>query len=102
MTIGGSSFIHDLITVAGGINIFKDQTSPWPTVSAEAVIRRRPNVVVTVDREGFLNKREHWLKLLGIAADRVIHSEDPDILHRPSPRVLEGLDWLHTVLSRPK
>ena len=102
MTVGRESFVHDLIHAAGGVNVFGDQTSAWPTVTAEAVIRRQPQIVFTIDREEFLKGRSTWFRLLNLKYDRLIQIDNPDILHRPSPRVVNGLNWIHRKLNERK
>lgn len=94
MTAGKTSFLHDLVHAAGGKNIFQDQKEAWPKVTAEAVIRRRPDFIFTIDRKGLLAQRSEWPALLGIPATRIIQIENPDILHRTTPRLVNGLKWV--------
>lgn len=46
----GSGY-HDLIVMAGGKNIFEDSESPYPTVSAEEVLVKNPDVIIKGDSE---------------------------------------------------
>ena len=94
MTTGQNGFVHDIIQAAGGSNIFEDQAEPWPTVTREAVVRRRPDFIFTVDRKELMSQRANWVSIMRINPDRVIQIDNPDILHRPTPRVLEGLKWV--------
>ena len=94
MTTGQTGFVHDIIQTAGGMNVFEDQSAPWPTVTREAVVRRKPEFIFTVDRKELMNQRANWVSMMGIPPDKVIHINNPDILHRPTPRVLEGLKWV--------
>jgi len=45
----GQNFMNELVTIAGGKNIFGDVESGWTTVSKEDAIERNPEVVVVVD-----------------------------------------------------
>lgn len=45
----GQNFMNELVTMAGGKNIFGDVESGWTTVSKEDVVERNPEVVVVVD-----------------------------------------------------
>jgi iron complex transport system substrate-binding protein len=45
-TAGIGSSSHQLITLAGGANVFGDVATPYPTVSSEAVIERNPDVII--------------------------------------------------------
>jgi len=43
------NFMNELVTVAGGTNIFGDVDSGWTTVSKEATVERNPEVIVVID-----------------------------------------------------
>ncbi|KOS64415.1 ABC transporter substrate-binding protein [Lysinibacillus agricola] len=45
----GQNFMNELVTIAGGKNIFGDVESGWTTVSKEDAVERDPEVVVVVD-----------------------------------------------------
>ena len=45
-TAGGDTFLNELIEIAGGINIFADQQG-WPSPSAETILERNPEVILT-------------------------------------------------------
>ncbi|WP_375200673.1 ABC transporter substrate-binding protein [Bacillus sp. RS11] len=45
----GQNFMNELVTIAGGKNIFGDVESGWTTVSKEDAVDRNPEVVVVVD-----------------------------------------------------
>ena len=42
---GPGTFIDELITIAGGSNVFAGIGRPWPEVSLEEVLRRDPDVI---------------------------------------------------------
>ena len=96
-TVGGASFIHALIDAAGGQGLFPERDA-WLQVSAEEVLIRKPELVVLTgttpekDRQR-LAKRPGWGSCAACAADRVrvVH---PDLLTRPGPRLIEGLELL--------
>jgi len=45
----GQNFMNELVTIAGGENIFGDVESGWTTVSKEDAVDRNPEVVVVID-----------------------------------------------------
>lgn len=45
-TVGGASFVSELIAIAGGDNIFADVKQPYPEVSKESLIKRAPDVIL--------------------------------------------------------
>jgi iron complex transport system substrate-binding protein len=46
MSAGGTSFISDVISKAGGINIFENETNQYPTVSSETVVQKNPDIIL--------------------------------------------------------
>ena len=48
-TIGGGQIISDAIALCGGINVFADLKLPAPQVSVEAVLQRKPQLVLVPD-----------------------------------------------------
>ncbi|MDM5233517.1 ABC transporter substrate-binding protein [Lysinibacillus pakistanensis] len=43
------NFMNELVTIAGGKNIFSDVESGWTTVSKEDAVARNPEVIVVID-----------------------------------------------------
>ncbi|CAN5819995.1 helical backbone metal receptor [soil metagenome] len=43
---GGETFIHDVVTVAGGVNVFADDGPLYAPISVEEVLNRRPDVLL--------------------------------------------------------
>lgn len=46
ITIGRGSYLHELVEIAGGRNIYHDLAAPSPQVSLEDVARRDPDVIL--------------------------------------------------------
>jgi len=47
MAVGGGSFLNELLTIAGGTNIYGTLSAPSPVVSREDVLSRHPDVIFT-------------------------------------------------------
>jgi iron complex transport system substrate-binding protein len=47
MAVGGGSFLDELLTIAGGTNIYGSLSPPSPVVSREDVLSRHPDVIFT-------------------------------------------------------
>lgn len=97
MTINRDTFLNDLITLAGGWNPFSEEPFTYPRISLEEVIRQRPDVILvsSMDRGGrFEEARQGWLRLTDIPAARShrVHLIDSDLVDRPSPRIVDGLE----------
>ena len=98
MTAGPGTFIDELIKVAGGENIAGDAGLEWPEFSVEVVIERDPDVIITVwtDKDDVLG-RSAW-KGISACKTRRIHRVNPDILTRPGPRLVQGLEVLLDIM----
>ncbi len=58
MTIGADTYIHDVLAVCGGANVFADAAERYPTVTLDDVAARRPGVILLPD-EPFRFRRVH-------------------------------------------
>ena len=96
MTAGRSSFISQLIVLAGGVNAFGDVEEAFPQVSEEAILQRNPDVIIAPQRDGDDNEleritaRANWRNLSAVQNGR-IHFIDEDWISRPGPRLVSGL-----------
>jgi iron complex transport system substrate-binding protein len=103
MTVNRNTYIHDLIELAGGENIAKDEPITYPRISLEEVIRRKAEVIIIIsmERDGqFEEAKVEWQRWTTIPAVRNgrVHLVNPDIIDQPSPRVVEGLEALARLL----
>lgn len=97
MSCGPRSIIGQLITLAGGENIFGDLKDEFPQVSAEAVIARDPALIMgpelmrarslSLER---LQARPGWNRIRAVKDARLYIFPD-DIVARPGPRLVDGL-----------
>ncbi|USS41502.1 ABC transporter substrate-binding protein [Thermococcus aggregans] len=94
ITAGNGTFIDELIALAGGENIFKDAQG-WPQVSVEEVIARNPEVIILPPNAGITADGLCDSPLASTDAvknGRVYTLSSDDIVSRPSPRIVEGLE----------
>ncbi|MBI4766408.1 MAG: cobalamin-binding protein [Deltaproteobacteria bacterium] len=99
ITVGKDTFHHHLITLAGGINISGNDLIKYPKYSLEQVIRSKPDgLLITSMERGALaeKKKDRWRQWGQIPAVKLgrIHILDSDLLDRPSPRLIDGLEAL--------
>lgn len=97
MTVNKYTIHHDLIRLSGGRNMAEDAPIPYPRISLEEVIRRKPEVIMisSMEREGEFDRvRREWLKWTSIPAVKMkrVHLIDSDLIDRPSPRIIEGIE----------
>lgn len=99
-TAGYGSFLDELITLAGGINIAYDTKKAHSIFSAEEVIRRNPDCIILtyMDREKpreLMEKRLGWKNISALKNNRVYSDIDHDILLRSGPRIIEALKEIY-------
>jgi len=95
VSCGKTSFINEMINLAGGKNIMDDVAQPYPIVNAEEIIRRNPEVIIIV-HEGGIDPRERlgWQSIVAVKNERIYKDIDPNILMRPGPRIVDGIRTL--------
>ncbi len=104
-TAGPGSFIDDLIRLAGGTNIVHDAGANWPQVGLETIVVRNPEVIVVSSGDPKkigeallrLRKTPGWKEIDAVTRGR-IHHIDLDLLGRPGPRLVDGLERLAETL----
>lgn len=98
-TAGAGSFVDELITRAGGLNVAHELNSAYPTVNPEKVVEWDPDVIVL----GYMNStqpkealagRIGWSDVAAVRSGNVIGDISSDLLLRPGPRVIEGVKAL--------
>ena len=99
-TAGRGSFIDELITLAGGRNIADDTKRAYSIFSAEEVIRRNPDCIILtyMEREKpskVMEGRFGWKEISAVKNNRVYSDIEPNILIRPGPRVVEGIEQIY-------
>ncbi|MBM3244773.1 MAG: cobalamin-binding protein [Candidatus Omnitrophica bacterium] len=102
-TAGQNSFVGQLIELAGGENIASDTQRDYSIFSAEEVIRRDPDVIIIAymgqNITGMtLKKRFGWEDINAVKNNHVYNDIDPNILLRPSPRSIEGIEQIQEKL----
>ncbi|MFC1884218.1 cobalamin-binding protein [Thermodesulfobacteriota bacterium] len=103
MTVNNKTFHHNVIRLAGGENMTGDEPVTYPRISIEEVVRRKPEVLVisSMERGGkFERAREEWMKWTVIPAVKSgrVHLVDSDLLDRPSPRIVNGLEQMARII----
>jgi iron complex transport system substrate-binding protein len=104
-TLGGRHLVSQAIASCGGDNVFADLAIPAPQVSIEAVLAADPQVIIA-GTDGA--KRPEWLDAwlrwpaLDAVRHRNLYTVDANLLHRPGPRFVDGVDQLCETLARAR
>ena len=91
ITIGGKSFINELISRAGGDSISGELDAEYPQYSLESAVAARPEVIFLQTGESKLPERLN--RTPAARAGRVFHIDD-NLLLRPGPRIVDGLEQM--------
>lgn len=95
MTVNADHMISKIISGCGGVNIYSDMEMLTPTVSLEDVINRNPGVILYGgEKENTHQQYEIWGKWQRVTAVKNNHifNIPSDLLHRHTPRILEGME----------
>lgn len=98
-----SSFVGDFYTLLNARNIAPAGGAPFPQLTSEAIIAADPEVIVLTAAEfpggsvADAKKRPGWSTLSAVRSDRV-YALSGDLLSRPGPRLVDGLEALAKVL----
>jgi iron complex transport system substrate-binding protein len=96
-TAGRTSFVTNLIERAGGRSVTSDVNEAWPRLSDEAALASRPEAIIMLS--GAMgptadNKVAPALRNSPAVQDNRVYVIDGDLLTRPGPRLVDGLDQL--------
>jgi len=98
VSVGTPTFIHELILLAGGVNLSAGPT-PYPRYSREQVLGLRPEVMIisSMARETVFEEVkaqwQQWQEMPAVKNKR-IHLVDSNVFDRASPRLIQGLELL--------
>jgi iron complex transport system substrate-binding protein len=97
---GGRGFLHEMLAIAGGDNVFADVQREAVQPSHETLLMRAPEVIIEVRATGLLSAvagsdgRQAWATLPSIPAVRNgrIHFLNGDYMVVPGPRLAQGTE----------
>ena len=102
MTVNGAHLISQAIDLCGGYNVFADLPTLAPTVGIESVLAADPQVIFaagsSAQNPGWLTHWRQWSKLAAVRSDNLF-ALNPDIVQRPTPRFLDGVEAMCDALD---
>jgi iron complex transport system substrate-binding protein len=89
--------VDDLIRIAGGTNIAESAKGKHPRYSMEEAVAQDPEVIILSSmksRDPLAEQRQWWerWKMISAVHHGRIYVIDSDLIHRPSPRIVDGLE----------
>lgn len=101
-TAGKTAFVTDLIRRAGGDSVTAEVPGAFPTYSAEAALAAKPDAIImtTGDSMGGQINAEvaDALKQSPAVLNNRVYQINGDLLSRPGPRVVDGLEQMAKAL----
>jgi len=106
---GGGTFDDELVQDANGINIFHGNTTNggFPQVSVESIISANPQYIILTEDPAYggnvnaVYKRANWSSIDALKMHQV-YRINPNVIGRPGPRLVEGLQCLAQILHPDK
>ena len=106
MAVGKDSYLNEMITLAGGKDILAKEASTfsmaYPTVTDEMIIADNPQVIVFLKKYSNYFQKGELAKLSAVQNQKIIFFPNPDLLLRPGPRLVDGLEMLYQLLHENK
>jgi iron complex transport system substrate-binding protein len=101
---GDRTFIDELLRRAGSRNVAAGLQMTYPTLNREAVVHDDPDVIFVMSDvlstpEALVQMYPEWKRLSAVRNGH-IHRIDADIISRPGPRAVDGLQLLSSLIHR--
>src|SRR6266566_4296635 len=103
MTINRDTYVHDMLAVVGGANVFRDETTRYPQITLEQMAATDVEVILLPD-EPYRFRRVHEADFapfsdLPAVRDGRIHLVDGKLLSWYGPRIAQALEILPPLLE---
>jgi len=100
-TVSPDSFIGAALSVLKVRNVAEGTEGAFPQLSSEAVVEANPDVILMADASfvdpATVPQRAGWSGITAVVEER-IYPVDGDIMSRPGPRIVEGIEALALLL----
>ena len=103
MVVGRNSFIDELITQAGGLNIASNAKSTYPVLNREEIVQRNPDIILIPDDinipfDEIRAQYPEW-RFVNAVKHKNVFYVDANVLQRPGPRIIDGLKLLKKIFK---
>ncbi len=103
ITVGRNTLQDKLIELAGGINIYGDVMTRYPSCGIEEIVARKPDIIIvsSMKRGGnFPRIRNKWMKWKNIPAVKndQIYTIESNLIDHSSPRIVDGLEEIVRII----
>ncbi len=102
-SFGRGSYVHEMVSVAGGRSITAEFEMRAPVLSEEFVIDQAPDIIVGAwgsdyDVSRLLDLHPSWANVPAVRNGHV-YAVDPDLILRPGPRLVDGTETIVRILE---
>lgn len=103
-TFGKGTYGHDLIELAGGINIAENATGLYPQINNEFVITQNPDIIFyakgpwTTTNVSTISSRTGW-NIINAVKNGHIYPINEDWVSRGGPRIVDALEEMHSKMK---
>jgi iron complex transport system substrate-binding protein len=105
-TVGSKTYINDLVDLVGCENIAKNSKLSYPIYSLEKLIIENPDIIILIGMgENWKHKikkikNNHIWEKISAVKNNKIYLIDPDLVNRPGPRIVNGLEELFKIIHQ--
>ncbi len=92
-TIGGTSFLTEVVEKAGGTSATKEMSSAYPKISKENALSSDPDIIILSDSDDNREPNKIFSSSTAVRSQRILRM-NADILARPGPRTVDALEQI--------
>lgn len=100
-----STFVGDLLKKLKTENIVEKENPEYPILSVEYILRKNPDIIIVGEMSGIsiesIIKRPEFSNISAVRNKKVFYVND-DLVFRPGPRLIDGLEALYKIVYENK
>lgn len=96
MTASRDTFLDEMINMLRAINVAGDLARPYCRISAEYVLKQDPDFIILTSPQSrnYFMANKAWNNSKAVRQNHLIDDINPDLMLRPGPRLIDGLEQL--------
>jgi len=106
--MAGGNWMPELISMAGGVNLFGEAGKHSPWMTWDELVAKDPDIIFvspcgfdiqrTVEEMHILSDKSEWKNLKSVRQNRVFVADGNQYFNRPGPRLAESLEILAEII----
>jgi iron complex transport system substrate-binding protein len=96
MTASRNTFLDEMLNMLRAINVAGNLSRPYSQISEEFVIRQDPDYIILTGAQtgNYFLANKAWGETKAVQQKHLIDDINPDLMLRPGPRLIDGLEQL--------